>query len=183
MTAGSGTLSPTSATAPPADAGTTLRPASDAPYALLVDPTWDLGEAFPAATEGPMAEDPPARWFAEYRRAGVGTDPRGVPGTSAIEGSTWVELVRLSGHDAGLAEMRSTYGSFGFAVDDADVAGRPALLVVGSEGNPNGVVVDQGAIRVLLLSYQLTIEQLVELAALVEPADEVGWIAAGGRVP
>lgn len=182
VTAGSGTGVPTSAVAPTADGGTSAPAASDERYALLRDPTWELGEAHPAATEGPMAEDPPARWYAEYRRIGVGPNPRGAPGTSAVEGSTWVERVRLSGHDADLAEMRSTYASFGFTVDDATDAGRPALTVVGSETNPDGIVLDQGGVRVLLLSYELTVDELLDLAGRVEPADEAAWIAVGGRV-
>src|SRR4051812_10187322 len=79
-----------------------LAPAATSRYALLNDNGWTLQEAIdpPADATIVAAERPPLEWYAEYRPA------------SAAESAD----VRLSGHQAPLAETRSVLEGLGFSL-------------------------------------------------------------------
>jgi hypothetical protein len=102
----------------------------------------------------------------------------GGPGGTTVTGAS----VRTSGHRASVDDVRAAYEGFGFTFEEATVAGREALAATAAANDPTVVVIALGDDVVVLLSYQLPVDELVALAADVEPVDAASWVAAGGQI-
>lgn len=138
----------------------------DGSYLLLAAEGWELQEAVDPAADDPIAtiERPPLLWYAEYEQGAADTPSR----------------VRVSGHDGDLAAVLDALVP-GFGFEDRTIDGRPALVGRGNDPlGPSVVVLEHGTTSVMVLSYELPVEQLADLATRVEEVDEAGWAAAGG---
>jgi hypothetical protein len=136
-------------------------------YALQQDPGWELQEAVdPRPDDAIAAHDrPPMDWYAEYVR------------------SSYTEMVRLSGHDATVAESRAALEAVDFSFEQADVAGFDLALSGRSEvdeSGPSVLLLSGGPGTLILLSYEVGIEELAAFAGTVEAANEDEWRASGG---
>lgn len=152
-------------TMPSVDAGDVEADAG-ASYALLRAGEWRLQEAVDPP-EQHTAERPALDWYAEY------------VSTSQTRG-----MLRLSGHRAGFDDARSELEAVGFALAEVEVAGRGAAGgTTGEAGSaPVVVLLDSGPMSLLLLSYELDVAALAELAGAVETVERKEWIDAGGVV-
>ena len=126
---------------------------SGQPYVTLADEAWPLQEAIDPVPDAPL---------------------------TALERPP---LLWLSGHDATLARTRSELEALGFAFGDVPVDGWRA---VGGE-TPDGsgasiVVLDNGPTSLMVLSHEIGVEELADLAAHVDRVDQAAWVAAGGVV-
>jgi hypothetical protein len=89
--------------------------------------------------------------------------------------------VRLSGHNAGLAEHRSELR--GFDASEGDINGRPATLGVGADGKPAVVTIAfDERYTIMALSYALGLDDLHRVATQLAPATQAEWIAHGGKI-
>lgn len=145
-------------------------PATAGSYALAHVPGWELRDAADLGPDDPIAaiERPPLDWYAEY-----------VDSSSS-------ESIRLSGHDATLADAQAALEAVGFGFEDATVAGRDRAVVGRStieDGGPSLVLLAADGRTVILLSYEVTAQGLTDFAGSVVGASEADWIAAGGIVP
>lgn len=143
------------------------------PYFLYEGDGWE----FRSGTDYPPDDGPLARvetsldWFAEHERFTPSTDGATVEGVS----------LRLSGHEADVAGQRNELQ--GFRTEDAEVDGHSAYTGVSPDGEPTvvGVAIGDGY-TVMLLSYGLDVDELVEVASSIEQVCQEAWIGAGGRV-
>ena len=154
----------------------TTRPASssDAPswhsYAELTDRAWRLQEAVDPSDDAPIVsvEQPPLEWYAEYVQS------------SASQHA----LVRLSAHRATFNDARSTLESRGFHLDEISL--RRWHGAAGSAdadpASPTVILLDNGPITLIVLSYELDLGQLTMIAESVEGVDQQTWIGAGGVI-
>jgi hypothetical protein len=151
-----------------ADADSPAGPGGATPYALLVAEGWTLAEAVDPPPDDPIAlmDRPALDWYAEYRTADA------------------TRSVRVSGHEATLDDARAQLASLGFAFDAIDVDGWPEAVGAAGDvsGNPAVVLLAHGPGSVVVLSYDVDVDELRALAADVEPADEAAWVDAGGVV-
>lgn len=156
--AGSGRAGVTTTSAGPADAVYLARP----------DDEWNLKEAYNPLPENTLTRsvEPSLDWYAEYE-APPANSPR---------------RVRLSGHLGGMdqvaAELKgftlepAMVGSYdGMAGVSPDPIG-PSVLVFGVRANYS----------VLDLSYELPVEDLLELSDDLKIVTESEWTATGGKV-
>lgn len=152
-----------------------------APYVLLDAPRWELDDAIDPRPDDPVMsfEQPPMLWFAEYRRLtpGEAPDDGGFTGTVLIG-----ESVRVSMHDIGIAAFTGVYEGYGFTFGPASGDDRSVQVATGSPTEPAILIRPMGATTLLLLSYQLTTDQLVELSKDLYPATTQDWLAAGGEI-
>jgi hypothetical protein len=92
-------------------------------YALQKDPRWELQEAVDPRPDDPIAANdrPPMDWYAEYVR------------------SSYTEMVRLSGHDATVAQSRAALEAVNFSFEERlNVAGFDLALSGGSALDESG---------------------------------------------
>ena len=142
-------------------------------YFVFAAPDWEFREAVDYPDDlGPLeAVEPTLDWFAEHERLTPSADGQTVEGVS----------LRLSGHDASLDEQRSEL--VGADLRDQQIGGTRALAGIGPDGAPTVVtmaVADDYTL--MLLSYGLDLEELIQIAADVQPACEQEWIEAGGEI-
>jgi hypothetical protein len=145
-------------------------------YALLVDPAWTLKSAVDPPSNDPVAsmEQPPVDWYDEYEHF---SGPL-APGTSVIGQS-----VRISGHATNLARTEALLTAKGFKSRGADAKGWRAVHLRIPGDTPQAVIVlDRGTSVLMVLSYELTIEELARLASTIKLVDRSHWISAGGVV-
>lgn len=139
-------------------------------YAVLRDDAWRLQEAVdPLADDGVASVERPALdWYAEY-----------VPKNSSSGGT-----LRLSGHRATFHRARSELEELGFDLDEVDVDNWTGVGGSTAEtgSRPTLVLLDHGSSSLILLSYDLELDALTQLAAHVQSVDETAWIDAGGLV-
>ena len=91
-------------------------------YALQKDPGWELQEAVDPRPDDPIAANdrPPMDWYVEYVR------------------SSYTEMVRLSGHNATVAQSRAALEAVNFSFEEVDVAGFDLALSGGSALEESG---------------------------------------------
>lgn len=139
-------------------------------YAVLGDDAWLLQEAVdPPADDGVTSVERPALdWYAEY-----------VPKNSSNGGT-----LRLSGHRATFHRVRSDLEELGFDLDEVDVDNWTAVGGSTAEkgSRPTLLLLDHGSSSLTLLSYDLELDALTQLAAHVQSVDETAWTDAGGVV-
>jgi hypothetical protein len=139
-------------------------------YAVLTSDAWTLQEAIDPPPDDPIAgvERPPLEWYSEYVRT-VGNES---------------QMVRLSGHQARLDETQAELESLGFGFADVAVEGWSA--VGGSApGDPSGpaiILLDGDEATLMLLSYELDLDELVGTATGIEPVSKAAWVDAGGVI-
>lgn len=143
------------------------------PYFLYEHPDWEFrsGADYPADA-GPLQRvEPSLDWFVEYERFTPSSEGATIEGVS----------LRLSGHEADLATQREEL--LGFQTDEAESSGRSAYTGVSPDGKPTviGVEVDAGY-TVMLLSYGLGVDELVEIAAAIEQVCQQAWVDAGANI-
>lgn len=139
-------------------------------YAVLREDAWRLQEAVgPRAGDSVSSVERPALdWYAEY-----------VPKNSSSGGT-----LRLSGHRATFHRVRSELEDLGFDLDEVDVGNWTGVGGSTAEtgSRPTLVLLDHGSSSLTLLSYDLELEALTQLAAHVKSVDETAWTDAGGVV-
>lgn len=143
------------------------------PYFLYENPDWESRDgADYAAGLGPLEEiEPSLDWSFEYERFTPSPDGAAVEGVS----------LRLSGHYAALVTQQDELP--GFQTDDAEIADRRAYTGVSPEGEPTVVGLDVADdYTLMLLSYGLPLDDLVEIAASVNRVCQRDWIEAGGEI-
>ena len=92
-------------------------------------------------------------------------------------------MVRVSGQDTPLAESRSDLESKGFVFDDRTVAGRPAAVGAHPDDTLQAfLIIDNGTSSIVVLSHDLTRDELAALAETLRPADQTAWADAGGQI-
>lgn len=142
-------------------------------YALLDDNAWTLKRAIdpPANSRFATLEHPPLDWYDEYDR-------------SFEHGSrTEVQAVRLSGHATSLARTETLLKAQGFALHTVAVKGWRAIRVsVPGETAESLLVLDHGDSVLMVLSYELTIEDMPRVASEIKLVDRSEWVRAGGVV-
>ncbi len=144
--------------------------AANLPYALLRDEEWELQEAVDPPVDDPVAsiERPALEWYIEYVRS-----------PSDLES----EMVRVSGHATGFEESRSQLSELTFDLTETPVDGWRA--VGGTSDEPAGpalLLLENGDRSIVVLSYEVTLDELAVLAARIEPVDAPTWADAGGVI-
>lgn len=128
---------------------------------------WDLRKAYKPRPDDPVTSraEPSLDWYAEHQRY---PDP------------SRSQSVRLSGHDVPLAELEATLS--GLELRSRDVGNFRAR--VGSPvGGPRLVLLPVGpAYTVMTLSYELSLDELIEWSQALRAVNEADWIARGGIV-
>lgn len=156
--AGSGSAGVTTTSAGPADAVYLARP----------DDEWNLKEAYNPLPENTLTRsvEPSLDWYAEYE-APPANSPR---------------RVRLSGHSGDMDQVAAELK--GFTLEPAMVGSYDGMAGVSSD--PIGPSVLVFGVRanysVLVLSYELPVEDLLEWSDDLKMATESEWTATGGRV-
>lgn len=143
------------------------------PYFLFEHHDWQFQDAIDHPDDpGPLEEvEPSLDWSAQYERFTPSA------GGSSVEGVS----LRLSGHDAALAEHQHELR--GFEPDELEIDGAPALAGIGPDGAPTVVTMEiADGYTLMLLSYGLPLEELVDVAAAVDRVCQPAWREAGGRV-
>lgn len=109
--------------------------------------------------------EPSLDWYAEHERF---PDP------------SRSEAVRLSGHDVPIGQLKDALA--GFALHAGRVRGLQARVGSGPDG-PRLVLLPVGpGYTVMTLSYELSLDDLVEWTNALKAVDEAGWVAAGGVI-
>lgn len=143
------------------------------PYFLYERDGWEFrgGADYPADADPLARVEPSLDWFVEYERFTRASSDATVEGVS----------LRLSGHEIAIDDQREEL--VGFRTEGAEIAGRSAYTGVSPEGEPTvvGMAVDD-AYTIMLLSYGLGLDELIEAASHIEQACQAAWIEAGGRV-
>lgn len=89
--------------------------------------------------------------------------------------------LRLSGHDADLATQQEELP--GFQTERTEIADRRAYTGVSPEGEPTAVGLDVADdYTLMLLSYGLPLDELVEIAASVNRVCQRNWVEDGGEI-
>ena len=139
-------------------------------YAVLRDDAWRLKEAVdPRADDGVSSVERPALdWYAEYVAA------------NSSSGGT----LRLAGHRTTFHRARAELEELGFHLDEVDVDNWTGVGGSSAEtgSKPTLVLLDHGSSSLTLLSYDLELDALSQLAAHVQGVDETAWTDAGGVV-
>lgn len=130
-------------------------------------------EAIDYPEDGGLMEgvEPSLDWYGEYERFIPSADGDSVEGVS----------LRLSGHHAALDEHQDELR--GFDPKEREIDGRRAFAGIGPDGAPSIVtmaVADDYTL--MLLSYGLELEELMDIASAVEWVCQPAWVEAGGQV-
>ena len=149
----------------------------DSPYALLRTWGWELDEAVDPPPDASFltAARPVPAWWAEYHRSSTGGVPAGA-------GPVEVERIVLSGHRSTVGSCRDDLERFGFTFVPVTSLGPAAIVGTAAATDPTVLVHQLGDATVMVLSYELSPDELVALAADVVPADAAAWLAAGGVI-
>jgi hypothetical protein len=139
-------------------------------YALLADDRFELQEALDPPAGDPLTsiERPLLDWYAEYVRSS----------------ETSSQMVRISGHQTTFDQSRVQLEDKGFQFRDVTVEGWRAIggSIPGDSPGEAVLVLENGESSLAVLSYELTLDDLVALAAKIEPASAARWVRAGGVI-
>ena len=149
-------------------AGRTAGPTSHASVYFVVGTSgWSTKAAYKPRPDDPITSraEPSLDWYAEHVRF---LDP------------SRSMAVRLSGHEVPMARLEETLA--GFSMRARQVHGLQARAGSGPDG-PQVVLLPVGpGYTVMTLSYELSIDDLVEWTNALQEVDEAGWVAAGGVI-
>ncbi len=143
------------------------------PHAILDAAGWTLVEAIDLPPDHLLAdvEPVPSDWYAEYESFEPAPN-----GTEALH-------VKLTGLPVQLNTYRTALEALGFAFESTTSRLGPALVGTSPEAGAHPVVVALSVcdMTLELLAYDLTGDELVQLAAQITPVDAVGFDQAGRR--
>ena len=92
-------------------------------------------------------------------------------------------MIRLSAHQAGFDETQDALDDYGFTFEEAaSRQWRAAGSVHTAPGNPAIVVLENGESTLMLLSYEVELDELMRVADDVHGVDRSAWTAAGGVI-
>jgi len=156
------------------ETATTDSGGSPTSYAVVGDDAWSLQEAVdprPNDAEA-SAERPPMDWYSEHVRT--------VPASGGRE----EQMVRLSGHSASMTGSRAALEDVGWEFDSVTTDGWKAVggTSPSHPASPAVVLLDNGSATFMLLSYDLTVDDLARFAGSVEAVDETTWDASDGAI-
>ncbi len=138
---------------------------------------WKLREAIDPLTDDPLfeVEHPSLSWYAEYER--FVPDPTDSTITRGLN-------VRLSGHEATLDEARESIEKLGIQFEAVTVSGRRAVATTSNRdpSSPAIVLMETTFGSVQLLSHELDVADLIQLAEQTIDADADAWRGAGGVI-
>lgn len=142
-------------------------------FHILDGGDWEFRQAVDYPEDlGSLAEvEPSLDWVSEFERF-VLIDDQTVEGIS----------LRISGHRVGLEDFQSELVAIALQERD-DISGETVFVGSGPEGEPSIVArpVDNDY-TVMLLSYGLDTNELIQVAAAIRPACQEEWLDAGGQV-
>ena len=155
-------------------AGCTDSGGSPEPYAVVSDEDWSLQEAVDPSRDDALAstERPAVDWYSEHVRT--------VPVSGGAEG----QMVRLSGHSASINESRAALEAVGWEFEILPLDGWEGVggTSPADPASPAVVLLDHGSTAFMLLSYELTVDEVAAFAGSVEAVDETTWEASGGVI-
>lgn len=124
-------------------------------------------QAFKPRPDDPITSrtEPTLDWYAEHDRF---PDP------------SRSEAVRLSGHDVPMAQLERSL--VGFSLHSRQVHGIQARAGSGPDGPRVVLLPVAPGYTVMTLSYELTLDDLVEWTNALKAVDEAQWVAAGGVI-
>ena len=139
-----------------------------APYLAHPQGRWELREAVEPAPSNPALDtEPSLRWWAEYE-----DPPEPLPG----EG----RAVRLSEHTRGVEALLD--GQPGLSSEPTTVGSFDGRAATSSEGLAEILFVVGENRTVVVLSYQLSVDELRAWAERLRPLSARQWIAMGGTI-
>ena len=137
-------------------------------YFVTGAPGWPAAkEAYKPRPDDPITSrsEPTLDWYAEHERF---RDP------------SHSQAVRLSGHHVPIAQLESSLT--GLKLRSRPVRGVQARAG-SAPGGPQIVLLPVSPrYTVMVLSYELNIEELIEWTKALRAVDEAGWLAAGGVI-
>ena len=143
-----------------------------ASHAVVGDEEWSLQAAVDPPPDDALAsaERPPMDWYSEHVRT--------VPVSGGAEG----QMVRLSGHRASINESRVALEAVGWEFDSVQVDGWEGVGGTNpvDSASPTVVLLDNRSATIMLLSYELTVDEVAAFAGSVEAVDETRWEASDG---
>ena len=155
-------------------AGCTDPGGSPDPYAVVSDDDWSLQEAVdpPQDDTFASAERPPMDWYSEHVR------------TVLVPGGAEGQMVRLSGHSASIGESRAELEALGWEFEILALDGWEGVggISPADPASPAVVLLDHGSTTLMLLSYELTVDEVTAFAGSVEAVDETTWEASDGVI-
>jgi hypothetical protein len=110
--------------------------------------------------------EPTLDWYAEHERF---LDP------------SRSERVRLSGHHVSVGQLEEAMP--GFLLRPRQVRGLQAKAGSGPDGPRIILLPVAPGYTVMTLTYELSLDELVEWTNALKAVDEAGWVAAGGVIP
>ena len=128
---------------------------------------WDLRKAYKPRADDPMTSrtEPSLDWYAEHERY---PDPN------------HSQSVRLSGHDVPLSVLEGTLA--GLELRSQKVKGVNARAGA-APGGPRIVLLGVGpGYTVMTLSYELSLDELIEWSDALRAVNEAEWVARGGVI-
>lgn len=147
---------------------------SSEPYAVVSSDEWTMQSAIDPPQDDALTsvERPPLDWYSEHVR------------TLPVSGGTEGQMVRLSGHSTSIRESRAALEEVGWEfeavpLDEWEAVGgtNPA-----ESASPAVVLLDHGSMTFMLLSYELTVDEVTAFADAVEAVDEATWKESGGVI-
>ncbi len=142
-------------------------------YAVVNDQEWSLQEAVdpPQDDAFASAERPAMEWYSEHVRT--------VPVSGGAEG----QMVRLSGHSASISESRAALEALEWEFEILELDGWEGFGSIPVDPTrPAVVLLDHGSTTFILLSYELTVDEVATFAGSVEAVDETTWEASDGVI-
>ena len=136
-------------------------------YFVAGAPGWTTKEAYKPRPDDPITSrtEPTLDWYSQHERF---PDP-----SRSL-------AVRVSGHDLPMSQFEETLTGFSFR--SRRVRGLQAHAG-SAPGGPQVVLLPVApGYTVMTLSYELTIDALVEWTDTLDAVDEAGWVAAGGVI-
>jgi hypothetical protein len=145
---------------------------SPEPYAVVSDADWLLQEAVDPPQDDALTstQRPAMDWYSEHVR------------TLPIPGGAEGQMVRLSGHSASIDETGAAL--VGWEFDSITVDGWEAVGGTNPSDPtaPAVVLLDNDSTTFMLLSYELTVDEVAAFGGSVEAVDEATWEASGGVI-
>lgn len=147
-------------------AATPTRPSASTYFVSGVQ-GWTTKQPYKPRADDPISfrAEPTLDWSSQHERS---PDP------------THSQRVRLSGHRVSIANLEETMQGF-------DLHSQGVMKKEGRAGSgPDGprVVLTPVSVdyTILTLSYELSLDELVDWSNSLRPVDEAGWVAAGGVI-
>lgn len=143
-------------------------------YAVVTDDDWELQEAVRPPPDDPIASRarPPMDWYSEHVR------------TLPVAGGAEGQMVRLSGHSMAIGETRAALAHLGFEFEAIPLGRWEGVggTAPSDPTSPSLVLLGHDSSTFVLLSYELSPDDLALFARSVQAVDEETWVASGGVI-